>query len=831
MFSDTDSDLTDLSDSEEEEIPLASLYRQPAIATLPPKPISKPNANANAKVEKKSLGPRLQEPHLSAVNIDSIYRVVWDKLKQGALIDSTMHNFLIFPLVFGENPEKFGENGMKTKVCIDGKQRITALQLFRDGKIKIPEVHPVAYKQRVQNGVALQPSERLPAINGPHCDLVRDMRSRLSEGFRNHLGWTQSKGPDYLLLGQMVVLIKSDIAKPDSVGMSTEVNFSTVLHFLELKSLPSHTLRMAALHVIDVFNSIFEHPQLMDAISNIQRPWFVMAGFLVYRHGLAYSIGQLADAIRQMKAKVKQNKSAKPSARIYKNLFAFVKDVPNLTLVDKAPGAKLPTSMLTPSEHVQSSPPIVSMGTNNAKRTTQQKMPVKRKRVTKPTSDDEFVAGPISQKRAKTAKLPAYSSDIDDDGAVVREVHQIKPQPQAPCRVISEVVEKKHSSAAATKIKRDPSKVVSASKSPKGALRIQVGTPSFKPTRTKNPITAGAVQLPAAGIEDLSTQRTETEGEQPHQPTPSIPAANKSISPTLAAPLNVGSTSVALPPTTSRHASQLFNDHDSRPSTPMLKPEPRQSPVFTSYTPPPLSSSSSSGRLASLRAAKAKIGNKPPSISSSQVPMNPHHQSLSALPPSKDSEAELQAGLEQLSSLISSPVAQAPRRVFPISSSQQRPLPVVSTSEDVIIKAGIAADKNVLNDAMPLHRQRQPQSQFQRARESVSSIDTGSKVDQFQSMSKSGVSSNQGHRTPQSTAETAATLFPKNSYKGMAPIPKKHKPPCPVPTRLSRDRELSEEVLSYTESVSRVSEYDEGRHSRPSPYERPVDGSRGRSFR
>lgn len=59
--------------------------------------------------------------------------VVWNQARQEALIDSIFHNYFIPPILFAvrHNPQ----TRRPFRTCIDGKQRLTSIQLFMDGMI------------------------------------------------------------------------------------------------------------------------------------------------------------------------------------------------------------------------------------------------------------------------------------------------------------------------------------------------------------------------------------------------------------------------------------------------------------------------------------------------------------------------------------------------------------------------------------------------------------------------------------------------------------------------------------------------------------------------
>jgi len=50
-----------------------------------------------------------------------------------AIIDSIFHNYYIPPVVFAVSRDPI--DGYDTRVCVDGKQRLTSIQRFFDGQI------------------------------------------------------------------------------------------------------------------------------------------------------------------------------------------------------------------------------------------------------------------------------------------------------------------------------------------------------------------------------------------------------------------------------------------------------------------------------------------------------------------------------------------------------------------------------------------------------------------------------------------------------------------------------------------------------------------------
>ncbi|KAF8197071.1 hypothetical protein BJ912DRAFT_97097 [Pholiota molesta] len=175
--------------------------------------------------------------------------VVWNDAKQTALIGSIIYNYYVPPIVFTVIRSN---DGRETRVCIDGKQRLTSIKRFMLGEIaykdattnrkayytspsgakrklipdamrsnfKNKQITCVEYEdltgeqereifQRVQLGVTLAPADRLPAINGPYANLVRTLRRRIetTEGFELYLNWGAARGKDFQALAQIVYLI------------------------------------------------------------------------------------------------------------------------------------------------------------------------------------------------------------------------------------------------------------------------------------------------------------------------------------------------------------------------------------------------------------------------------------------------------------------------------------------------------------------------------------------------------------------------------------------------------------------------------------------------
>jgi hypothetical protein len=59
--------------------------------------------------------------------------VVWPESKMIHLIDSIFRNFYIPPIIFAVQKAEEGD----VRVCVDGKQRLTSIQKFFDGQVRV----------------------------------------------------------------------------------------------------------------------------------------------------------------------------------------------------------------------------------------------------------------------------------------------------------------------------------------------------------------------------------------------------------------------------------------------------------------------------------------------------------------------------------------------------------------------------------------------------------------------------------------------------------------------------------------------------------------------
>ncbi|KAJ1304559.1 hypothetical protein OPQ81_005700 [Rhizoctonia solani] len=198
-------------------------------------PAGAPNKRKR-KVSEYKITSALQQPNNSSyatswlhtlmkegdIKLDPEYQrdVVWSDSKQSKLIDSLLRNYYIPPVIFSLSTDK---NGNQTRVCIDGKQRLTSIYRFLEGHIPHkdggvsyyfqqadPSKHCrllpdnlkrqfrnktmicVEYRdldgmaerdifQRVQLGMALTTGETFQSYNGPVAKFIHKIHNRFFE--------------------------------------------------------------------------------------------------------------------------------------------------------------------------------------------------------------------------------------------------------------------------------------------------------------------------------------------------------------------------------------------------------------------------------------------------------------------------------------------------------------------------------------------------------------------------------------------------------------------------------------------------------------------------
>ncbi|CAA7266734.1 unnamed protein product [Cyclocybe aegerita] len=306
------------------------------------------------------------------IDLDPEYQrsVVWNADKQSALIESVYRNMHVPQLLFRVIRS---DDGSETRVCIDGKQRLTSFKRFLNNEIpckdsysgksfwidkdptgkkrtlvpppmkslfELKQVSCMEYEdvtpenerelfQRVQLGVSLSPADRLPAINGLYAELVRTLRNRVNttKEFEGYLAWGRERGRDFQALAQIVHLIlygQTKKAEPTSSRLETLLRTTT-------EGLTA--AQKASEKVMDIYCRIAQHPGLGEPLRKDLSPLeFVMSAYLIQLHRKKLSDTQLSDAITHMRTDAKQNLADfKFNTKNFKHIMSFLqKRIPKL---------------------------------------------------------------------------------------------------------------------------------------------------------------------------------------------------------------------------------------------------------------------------------------------------------------------------------------------------------------------------------------------------------------------------------------------------------------------------------------------------------------------
>ncbi|KAI8976365.1 hypothetical protein BD414DRAFT_446482 [Trametes punicea] len=348
MLSDWDSSLTELSSDEDEYLPSARKKRQ---GQTEYKINNYLRPCRTTTYTAKCLYDQIVD---NTIELDPDYQrdVVWTETKQIGLIDSLLRNFYIPPIIFAV---KRHDDGTETRTCIDGKQRLTSIQLetnkkwwFRgsDGEKRnlLPkqllqafankQIVCVEYEdlsddqereifQRVQLGVALTIAERMQAIPGPWPTLIREVQSIVlgDEGFGEDLDWGHDRGRDFSCLASIIHLIDKHpvITFPTPARLEKWLSVATPV--------PTRT-REAVLETFQIFITLVRDKKYNTAFSKPSRVSpieFIMTGVLIHRFRKTHSLIQLSSAIWLMRADVrKKHVDIRSNSKVTKTLFEFI---------------------------------------------------------------------------------------------------------------------------------------------------------------------------------------------------------------------------------------------------------------------------------------------------------------------------------------------------------------------------------------------------------------------------------------------------------------------------------------------------------------------------
>ncbi|RDB19010.1 hypothetical protein Hypma_014369 [Hypsizygus marmoreus] len=322
--------------------------------------------------------------HTNDINLEAEYQraVVWPETKQIGIIDSVFRNFYIPPVIFAVNSS---DDGSETRICIDGKQRLTSIQRFMDGfiphkdpltseklwytdnlstgngrssrpkkllpekyrrlfankQIVCVEYHEITDSdereifQRVQLGMALTPAEKLQVVSTPRASFVSQLVTLFLKGDGGLAGdaieWDQSRGGDFRCLAQAVFCIQMfgpELKNSGSIvklekWLSEDEEFSAAL-----KAKVKDTLRVLSDLALDKrLNKVFKKPPKVAPIE------FTLICLLVGVHKDKMSRAQLSAAIGKMRDDVRDvHVDIRMNDRVAKTMLDFIRMVQPATI-------------------------------------------------------------------------------------------------------------------------------------------------------------------------------------------------------------------------------------------------------------------------------------------------------------------------------------------------------------------------------------------------------------------------------------------------------------------------------------------------------------------
>ncbi|KZT03116.1 uncharacterized protein LAESUDRAFT_738446 [Laetiporus sulphureus 93-53] len=330
-LSDFDSDLTDLPSSDEEEyIPTTTKKKKKAT----------PRTRTEYKIQNALRPPRTTQYTAKslydqivddAIDLNPEYQrdVVWPETKQSGLIDSILRNYYIPPVIFGV------DDGTERRTCIDGKQRLTSVQMqtnkrywYKDvpgaKRTLLPKAYMQAFAnkqitcveydcltddqereifQRVQLGVALTPAERMQAYVGPRASLIREVQSVVSgdDGIGHQFDWGRARGRDFQCIASIIYLIERH---PNN----TFPGAAQLDKWLQTPHSITSNFRTEVMDTIKTFIALIRDKRYSAAISKPNRVSpieFTMIGILIHFNRNRMSLMQLFSAITKMRADVR----------------------------------------------------------------------------------------------------------------------------------------------------------------------------------------------------------------------------------------------------------------------------------------------------------------------------------------------------------------------------------------------------------------------------------------------------------------------------------------------------------------------------------------------
>ncbi|KAJ3814063.1 hypothetical protein F5876DRAFT_73302 [Lentinula aff. lateritia] len=307
--------------------------------------------------------------------------VVWTKEKQTNLIDSIYRNYYIPPIIFAVSID---DDGAERRTCIDGKQRLTSIQLFMDGMIphrdpitgqkywykisqspnaseKKQQVLPdklqtmfankqivcVEYSElsdleerdifkRVQQGMALKPSEKLGVLSTIRTVFIRDLlKNYVTDDTLGSIPWETSRGGDMRCFSHAVYCMERWSENPE------EVKDHGTLAKMEKWLAGSHDIsdvvKKRISDTYDAFVKLATTPKYSSPFREYKKvspAEMVFIPLLIFVHGilppeeLRYSRWELCTEIMNMRRAVREvYDDVRMNGRVGKFLAEFIKKI------------------------------------------------------------------------------------------------------------------------------------------------------------------------------------------------------------------------------------------------------------------------------------------------------------------------------------------------------------------------------------------------------------------------------------------------------------------------------------------------------------------------
>ncbi|KAJ3724240.1 hypothetical protein DFJ43DRAFT_1157769 [Lentinula guzmanii] len=370
-----------------DQLPLehSSLRETPARSTTNVIEFKMPKALKRPRDVSYSVRSLYDDIKRGLIDVNPEYQrdVVWKPEKQMMLIDSVFTNHYMPPIILSVIYD--GNGAEVKKICLDGKQRLTSLQLFMDGIIPlkhpdtsrnwwfqvdesstpktnkhiIPEhirtsfvnrqIRCTEYEEldeedereifrRVQLGVALSSAEKLRVLNTRRAKFINELkdlfvteRGLAAPSFR----WERSRGADYRCLAQAVYVI-SKWGTDRSSALKNAGTLPQVERWLEDDTDP----------VPDEFSSVIketfsilveltakeEYSAPFSMYAKVSPVEIIGISVLIYAHSVIAPTGEklnlteLSAAFSKMRQDVRrEHKDIRLNDRVGKTIIGFVK--------------------------------------------------------------------------------------------------------------------------------------------------------------------------------------------------------------------------------------------------------------------------------------------------------------------------------------------------------------------------------------------------------------------------------------------------------------------------------------------------------------------------